>query len=122
MRMWMVPPEIMCNQHLLGEHCELHMFVGALRMGTRIDGYIRNDLLELHSIFSRHEELVKELERRGMCHKSPLILPEEIVERLSEEYRSHTINRAEALAELIKRCKNCRRNYIKFLNERKEMR
>ncbi|MEZ0346180.1 MAG: pyrimidine dimer DNA glycosylase/endonuclease V, partial [Infirmifilum sp.] len=27
----MVPPSIMCDRHLLGEHVELHMLVGALR-------------------------------------------------------------------------------------------
>ena len=26
MRMWMVNPRIMCRQHLLGEHVEIHMF------------------------------------------------------------------------------------------------
>lgn len=36
MRMWMVPPELMCRQHLLGEHVELHMFVGAINKGTSV--------------------------------------------------------------------------------------
>ncbi len=30
MRTWMVPPQIMCRQHLLGEHNEIHKFVGAV--------------------------------------------------------------------------------------------
>jgi hypothetical protein len=25
--MWMVDPRIMCRNHLLGEHAEIHMFV-----------------------------------------------------------------------------------------------
>jgi Pyrimidine dimer DNA glycosylase len=30
MRMWLVDPRLMCSQHLLGEHVELHMLVGSL--------------------------------------------------------------------------------------------
>ena len=33
MRQWYVPAECMCRQHLLGEHCEHHMFVGTLKKG-----------------------------------------------------------------------------------------
>jgi hypothetical protein len=28
--MWMVDPRLVCSKHLLGEHVELHMFVGCL--------------------------------------------------------------------------------------------
>jgi hypothetical protein len=30
MRMWMVPPKVMCRKHLLGEHVEIHMLAGSL--------------------------------------------------------------------------------------------
>ena len=36
MRMWMVDPQIMCRQHLLGEHTEMHMFVGTLKRGPAL--------------------------------------------------------------------------------------
>jgi len=117
MRMWMVNPKIMCNKHLLGEHCELHMFVGTLRLGINIEGYIKNNLLEPLSILQRHTELVQEMECRGMNHCSPLEVPAYIIERLSDEIRCYTIKREDALAELIRRCKDCRRNYIRFLVE-----
>ena len=65
MRMWMVDPEIMCRQHLFGEHVEHHMFRGSMRKGCRQDGYITNDLLEPLSLDKRHEELVIEMTRRG---------------------------------------------------------
>lgn len=44
MRMWMVPPRHMCRKHLLGEHVELHMFVGSIKNGVRVEGYLANNL------------------------------------------------------------------------------
>ena len=72
MRMWMIDPKLMCNQHLLGEHVELHMFVGTIRMGKKLGGYVRNKLVEVQNIKTRHEELVREMVARGMKHKSQL--------------------------------------------------
>jgi hypothetical protein len=40
MRMWMVWPELMCRKHLLGEHVEIHMLLGALNKGHRVQGFI----------------------------------------------------------------------------------
>jgi hypothetical protein len=72
MRMWNVSPELMCRKHLLGEHVEMHMLLGTLRAGKKLDGYIRTGLVELHNIKRRHEELAREIVRRGYCHNSPL--------------------------------------------------
>jgi hypothetical protein len=47
MRMWMVPTKIMCDKHLLGEHVEHHMFLGSLKQGFNLDGYVKNNLFEL---------------------------------------------------------------------------
>jgi hypothetical protein len=101
MRMWMVNPRLMCRKHLLGEHVELHMFVAAIRRGLNLNGYLRHKLLEPHNILARHEELVRELERRGYRHCSPL-LPFEAV-------RCGRISRRANLAELAQRCSQCRR-------------
>jgi len=72
MRMWMVDPRYLCRSHLLGEHKELHMFVGCIQRGTSIAGYVRKGQVEVHNILSRHEELVEELLRRGYVHKTPI--------------------------------------------------
>jgi len=72
MRMWMVNPNIMCRQHLLGEHLELHMFLGTIKKGTSIEGYLKNGLLETHNIQSRHDQLVQEMIKRGYKHNTPL--------------------------------------------------
>jgi len=65
MRMWMVNPALMCRQHLLGEHVELHMLVGTLLRKKSIAGFVDNDLIEVHSVRERHSEVVREMQRRG---------------------------------------------------------
>ena len=35
MRDWKVNPKLLCRQHLLGNHLEVHMFVGTLRRGGK---------------------------------------------------------------------------------------
>ena len=72
--MWMVDPRRMCQQHLLGEHVEIHMLAGSLRIGRRVDGYIRDGLLAPQLMRRRHNALAAEMTRRGYKHKSPLPL------------------------------------------------
>lgn len=72
MRMWQIPPNLMCRQHLLGEHVEMHMFAGSLVKGISMKGYIENGLLDLPLLKERHDELVLEMDNRGYNHKSPL--------------------------------------------------
>lgn len=72
MRMWMIPPSQMCRKHLLGEHVETHMFVGSIDKGISMGGYVKNNLVETHNLKARHDELVKEMQRRGYNHKSPM--------------------------------------------------
>jgi hypothetical protein len=71
--MWKVDPKKMCRQHLLGEHFEMHMFVGTIESGKSIKGYLEKGLVEIHNIEKRHNELVEEMIRRGYNHKSPLV-------------------------------------------------
>ena len=72
MRMWMVDPTLMCDQHLLGEHVELHMLAGTLARRRSIDGFIAKGLLEPGAMHERHEALVAEMAARGFMHRSPL--------------------------------------------------
>ena len=73
MRMWMVEPRFLCRQHLLGEHVELHMAVGAIRKAKNLTRFFRDGFLETASIQRRHEELAQELVCRGYRHNSPLV-------------------------------------------------
>lgn len=103
--MWMVDPATMCRKHLLGEHVEIHMFVGTLRKGLNMDGYLTGNLLEPSALMQRHEELAVEMERRGYKHRSPLLQPGPY----PREWEEVHIDRAAALAELHRRCPECRR-------------
>lgn len=109
MRMWMTDPRIQCKDHLLGEHLEMHMFVGTLRRFTDVSGYLRNNLLEPLSLRARHDELVVEMERRGYNHKSPL--KDFPLEHLTEERIQTQIDRLASFEELINRCPKCAERY-----------
>jgi hypothetical protein len=100
MRMWMTNPRWMCNQHLLGEHVELHMFVGTLNKDRCVQGYLDKGLLEIHNLHKRHDELVAEMERRGMRHKSPLPV-------LLNPCTTGCIDTEQNQRELLRRCKRC---------------
>lgn len=98
--MWCVSPKLMCDQHILGEHLEVHMFVSHIRERKKIQGYIDNGLLEPHQLTARHNELVKEMVLRGMNHASPL-----------PSYRTTVAGNIDIwnnIFELARRCPECR--------------
>lgn len=99
MRLWLVDPKVLCRKHILGEHFESHLFVGALNKGKTIKGFLDKGLLEIHSIKKRHDELAQEMIARGMKHNSPL--PE------FKEQISGKINVEENYKELSRRCEHC---------------
>tara|TARA_Y100001938_G_scaffold128710_1_gene182811 strand:- start:44596 stop:44928 length:333 start_codon:yes stop_codon:yes gene_type:complete len=102
--MWMVDPEYMCQQHLLGEHVELHMFVGTIKRSPHpsvtLTGYAKNGLVEVHNINLRHKAIVNEMLKRGLRHQSPL--PD------FEKFEKGKVNVDENYNELSKRCLDCR--------------
>jgi hypothetical protein len=99
-RMWMVDPRIMCRQHLLGEHFETHVIANNIARGRGIAGFIRNNVIEPHGVACRHDELVVEMERRGMRHRSPLVFSTDL-------YPDFRIDREASLRLLIARCPRC---------------
>ena len=75
MRVWDLPPALLCRQHLLGEHRELHAIWTVLTAGRK--GYARHPetlrwIGKLQALFARHGALVAERTRRGRRHGSPL--------------------------------------------------
>ncbi|MCW4016198.1 MAG: pyrimidine dimer DNA glycosylase/endonuclease V [Candidatus Bathyarchaeota archaeon] len=105
MRMWMVDPKIMCRQHLLGEHVEIHMFIGTLCHGKTVKGYLEKGLLEVHSMYARHEELVEEMKRRGYNHCS------DVDEKWQSVKKLGFVDKKKSLEDLLKRCSRCERRY-----------
>jgi len=113
MRMWMVDPKLMCRKHLLGEHVELHMIVGAINKGKSLEGFLVDNMLEPVSIRGRHEAIAKEMARRGYNHKSPLpthqiVLPTSILLKGKRILAIDIIiDRKAAWLELTNRCPEC---------------
>jgi len=105
MRMWMVNPRIMCRQHLLGEHAEIHMFIGTISRRKSVKGYLQNGLLEVHNLYARHEELVEEMKRRGYNHCSEVNEKWKFVEKVG------AIDREKNVDELVGRCSKCKSRY-----------
>lgn len=75
MRIWDLPPRKLCKNHLLGEHRELHAIWNILTKKKK--GYSKHPEVlrwkgKLKALYLKHEEIVKEMLRRGWEHKSPL--------------------------------------------------
>ncbi len=75
MRIWDLAPAVLCRQHLLGEHRELHALWAILTSGKR--GYANHPETrrwrgKQAALFARHEALVAEMARRGYRHATPL--------------------------------------------------
>jgi hypothetical protein len=74
MRVWDLDPRHLCRKHLLAEHRELH---GLWNILTTHGGYSRHPetlrwVGKLKALYKRHEALVREFEKRGYKHHSPL--------------------------------------------------
>lgn len=75
MRIWDLPPSVLCRAHLLGEHRELHAIWSVITKDKT--GYSRHPETlrwkgKLRALFARHEGLVQEMLSRGYRHLSPL--------------------------------------------------
>jgi hypothetical protein len=75
MRIWDIPPRLLCRSHLLGEHRELHAIWSVIT--KRKKGYSRHPETlrwkgRLKALFARHGLQVVEMLRRGYRHHSPL--------------------------------------------------
>jgi hypothetical protein len=106
MRMWMVDPKIMCRNHLLGEHAEIHLFVWNIDRNRSVKGYLDKGLLETHNLYNRHEELAHELRRRGFKHNSELDVKWKIANKAG------SIDKEKNLEQLINRCTKCKERFF----------
>ena len=102
-RMWNVEPHLMCRQHLLGEHVEMHMATGSITKGKSVKGYTSNGLLDTSLIQARHDDLVEEMRSRNYNHKSPLYYTDSLHEGSVNVFLNGL--------ELIERCASCRAIY-----------
>lgn len=100
--MWGVDPAVLCRQHLLGEHTELHQLVGHIRAGNTnaVRGHADRGQVDTARITARHEELVAEMLDRGYNHESPLAYEDSL--------DLGKLNEPANLEDLAERCGECR--------------
>ena len=104
----MINPELLCNQHLLGEHSEIHKhrhnFVKKHKISGRIFPIVQ---IEPLSMQSRHDELHKEMERRfKKTYDSPYQQPD--LNHLPINEKNARVDIALSLQDLSCRCEKCR--------------
>lgn len=75
MRIWDIPPENLCDRHLLGEHAELHAVWNILtkkKKGYSAHPETRRWAGKLKALYLRHDDETAEMEKRGFRHSSVL--------------------------------------------------
>lgn len=104
MRIWDIPPEKLCRNHLLGEHRELHAIWSILINNKK--GYARHPetlrwIGKQKALYLRHEQLVVEILRRQYQHRSPL----DVSDATGEEQQNILINSYEEQLHLLQKKK-----------------
>lgn len=107
MRMWLIDPKLMCNQHLLGCHGELHKHLHNWQKKHSVTGRIEGNAMEPLSYKARHDLLAEEMLARGMNHKSPLEQPD--FSYLPAEQREYKVNVRLNELLIMERCEECKR-------------
>ena len=107
MRMWMVDPSVMCRQHLLGEHSEIHKHRHNFVKQHSIAGRVENGQIEPKAMKRRHNQLAREMRKRGYQHNSEYIMPD--LSYLSREHRNAKVDQEHSLRALALRCNECKK-------------
>jgi hypothetical protein len=116
MRMWMIDPKLMCMQHLLGEHGEIHKHRHNFVKGHSIAGRIEGNAVEPMAMKSRHDELEAEIVRRAIeAGRKPPCSPFEQpdLSAYPEEQRVYRIDVDASMEMLVERCEDCRKRVMK---------
>ena len=84
MRVWDVAPHLLCKNHLLGEHREIHAIWNVITKGKK--GYANHPETKrwvdnLAGLYERHDAIVEEMKERGYKHNSPLEYEGELTKR-----------------------------------------
>lgn len=101
--MWMVNPRFLCDQHLLGEHNELHSLVGSANGDGRdwVRRLAKQGYLNLEKVQSRHHKIAQEMRRRGMNHDSSIFF-------INDFDVTGEVDTNESLKVLQERCADCK--------------
>ena len=104
MRMWMVDPSLLCKNHLLGEHYELHCIIGAIETNPEwVKRLIKHGYIEMDKIESRHRKLVRDGRFKD---KTPLKFD---YSKVSKQFPPGEVDREKSIRDLKQRCEHCKR-------------
>jgi len=106
MRIWDIDPKHLCRNHLLGEHRELHAIWSIITNNKK--GYSQHPETKrwqgkLKALYFRHEDLVKEMERRTYNHKTPL--DKKIAK--GKDRQDEFLQTVEEQKHILRRCSYC---------------
>ena len=107
-RQWLADPEQMCQNHLLGEHFETHIFIEKMQRGTSLQGFYESGLFfGARYVLARHNLLASKI--KG--HATLLVVTREI-----EETYPLIVPTADdvlsSITDLISRCVPCRKKHF----------
>lgn len=104
MRMWMLPPEMMCMKHIVGEHGEIHKHRHNFEKKHNISGRV-SPIVQIspYLMKQRHDELVLYLKN----HKSPYELPD--LSYLPDWVRYAEVDIEYNMEDLADRCPACKK-------------
>lgn len=113
MRMWIgIDPSQLCNQHLLGEHGEIHKHRHNYVKRHSIANRIKYPAQVVPGLMKeRHDALAAEMKRRGINHKSPYRMPS--LAHLSLEETFPRTSKRHNMADLCFRCAECKKLILK---------
>jgi len=87
------------------------MFLGTIKKGKKIRGYLNNNLFEPESLKERHDALADEMVNREYNHKTPMSSSdfENCVNTLNERDRVVKIDVRKSFFDLVSRCSECKK-------------
>lgn len=104
-RMWLIKPQKLCKDHLLGEHNEIHKAYGGLLNHPHgeaiIKGQVEDGNIDTSKMKVHHSVLVDEMKNRGYNHDSPFNY------ELTEHYGVGCIDVEQNRVDLSQRCEEC---------------
>lgn len=108
--MWMIDPTLLCKQHILGEHHEIHKHRYSFEHEHSFEGYLRDTVtVEPLAMKERHDQLVDYLDN----HDSPYSMPD--LSYMPEWHRQAEVDQLESIVTLIIRCEDCREKILEEL-------
>ena len=112
-RMWAVHPNVMCKRHLMEEHNNLHKFVSMIKRDSDLTRYKEKRFIDPKALPHRHGLIIKEFQKRGIKHSSPLSSKDINTVQMDWNEVRHKLDSYRDVNELYDKCFQCKRRMDK---------